>query len=339
METQRYYGQGELFRPRETDINHNNNLYQLSASYAGALLTFHLQLLHQTAVTSSAITTCLAWLLLLSVNQNKRSLILAVYCGTFAGMSMFCCSPDYPQSIASLSCQTAVFSLAAALSYVLIQNLSIHFPKATLSGYGGKLGATAFLSAFLCNLWLREGTDSLNLHQIIIWSEAPEKYIAYAIIACGGSTIPYLLLRGNWRAVDDYFLAGLTAFLSLMGSFLFSLFLPELDLAPAAFYTGLFVSMTKSHLCPPKRLAIAGVFSGILTLYMVPLFAGIGGTLGLTAMLSVLFVNVLTHSSSRVFCLLWRAPFINQISSLSCHSNQSLDLEQPKPEIRVFTDA
>lgn len=174
METQRYYVQGELFRPSETDINHNNTLYQLSASYAGALLTFHLQLLHQTAVASSAITTCLAWLLLLPLNQNKRSLILAVYCGTFAGMSMFCCSPDYTQSIASLSCQTAAFSLAAALSYVLIQNLSIRFPKATLSGYGGKLGATAFLSASLCNLWLREGGDSPNLHQIVTWSETPE---------------------------------------------------------------------------------------------------------------------------------------------------------------------
>jgi hypothetical protein len=229
---------------------------------------------------------------------------------------MFCCSPDYTQSIASLSCQTAAFSLAAALSYVLIQNLSIRFPKATLSGYGGKLGATAFLSASLCNLWLREGGDSPNLHQIVTWSETPENCIAYAIIACGGSIIPYLMLRGRWRAVDDYFLAGLTAFLSLMGSFLFSLFLPELDLAPAAFYTGLFVSMTKSHLCPPTRLAIAGAFSGILMLNIVPIFTGVGGTLGLAAMLSVLCVNVLTHGSSRVFYLLWRAPFVDSDKQL-----------------------
>ncbi len=315
MTTQRYYVQGELFRPSETDVNHNNTLYQLAASYAGALLTFHFQLLHQTAVTSSAITTCLAWLLLLAANQNKRSLILAVYCGTFAGMSMFCCSPDN-QSIASISCQTALFSLAAALSYVLIQNLSIHFPKATLTGYGGKLGATAFLSASLCNLLLRDGGDSSKLHQIVTWPETPENAIAYAIIAGGGSIIPYLMLRGRWRVVDDYFLAGLTAFLSLMSSFLFSLFLPELDLAPAAFYTGLFVSMTKSHLCPPARLVIAGAFSGILILNMAPIFAGVGGTLGLTAMLSVLCVNVITHSWSCVVGLLSRAPLFNSDKQL-----------------------
>ena len=169
--------------------------------------------------------------------------------------------------------------------------------------------------------------DSPNLHEIVTWPETPENTIAYAIIACGGSIIPYLLHRGRWRAVDDYFLAGLTASLSLMGSFLFSLFLPQLDLAPAAFYTGLFVSMTKSNLCPPTRLAIAGAFSGILMLNMAPIFTGIGGTLGLTAMLSVLCVNVLTHSSSCVFCLLWRAPLFN--------SDKQLELPlEPKPRSR-----
>ncbi len=137
-----------------------------------------------------------------------------------------------------------------------------------------------------------ERTNISDLHQVIASSEIVRDYIPYAIIACGGSTIPCILLRKKWDDVDAYCLTGLTALLGLLGNFVFSIFFAYLTLAPAVFYTGLFVSMTKSNLCSPRALAVAGALSGILILYVLHIFSGIGGNLGLTATLSVLCVIV-----------------------------------------------
>jgi hypothetical protein len=311
MFTQKYYADDDLCQTSKAAIPHKTVLLQLLAGYVGAIITFQLQLLHQTAIASSAITTCFAWLLLLLVDKNNRTLILPVYCGSFAGMSAFCLSAECTDSMASIYCQAAIFSLAAALCYVAIQILSAHFPKAMLTGYGGRLGTTAFLSSCLCSLVLSGRTDIIDLQQIITTSEPPENYIPYAIIACGGAIIPPLSLRKKWHNIDIYFLTGLTAFLALIASFLFSIFLPELDLAPAAFYAGLFVSMTKSNLCPPPALALAGAFSGMLMLNILRAFKGIGGNLGLTAMLSVLGVTLFFYTAARLPRILWRIPLVS----------------------------
>ena len=306
MLIQKYYADDVFLQARKTSVSYRDILLQFFAAYAGAILTFHLQLLHETAVASSAITTCVIWLLLLPTHKDKRSLILAVYCGSFGGMSIFCY--DCTQSISSIYYRTAAFSFAVALSYVIIQLLSNRFPKPMLNGYGGRLGTTAFISSYLCSLILREGTDSIDLHQTIASPEILSNSIPYAIIACGGSIIPFFLLRKKWDDVDAYFLTGLTAFLGLIGNFLFSIFFADLTFAPAAFYTGLFVSMTKANLCSPRALAVAGALSGILMLYVLPIFAGIGGNLGLTATLSVLSVTVFFLPAAFLVRFLWAKP-------------------------------
>ncbi len=310
MLTQKYYTEDVLFQTRKEAIPHKTVLFQLLAVYAGAILTFQLQLLHQTAIASSTITTCLAWLILLLTDKNNRALILAVYCGSFAGMSAFCLGADCTNSMASIYWQAAIFSLAAALCYVTIHFLSTHFPKSMLTGYGGRLGATAFLSSYLCSLALTERTDITDLQKVLT-TYGPENYIPYSIIACAGAITPFLLLRKKWHDADVYFITGLTAFLALIASFLFSIFLPELNLAPAAFYAGLFVSMTRSKLCPPPALALAGALSGMLMLNILRVFKGIGGNLGLTALLSVLSVTVFLYVAARLSRFLWRMPLVS----------------------------
>jgi hypothetical protein len=310
MFTPKYYTEDVLFQTSKAAVPHKAILLQLLAVYVGAILTFQLQLLHQTAIASSTITTCSAWLLLLLVDKNNRALILAVYCGSFAGMSAFCLGADCTSSMASIYWQAAIFSLAAALCYVTIQFLSSHFPKAMLAGYGGRLGTAAFLSSYLCSLAMTERTDITDLQQILT-TYGPENYLPYSIIACAGAITPFLLLRKKWHDVDVYFLTGLTAFLALIASFLFSIFFPELALAPAAFYAGLFVSMTKSRLCPPPALALAGALSGMLMLNILRVFKGIGGNLGLTALLSVLSVTVIFYVAARLPRLLWRIPLVS----------------------------
>ena len=275
-------------------------MLQLLASYAGAVFTFYFQLLDQTPVAASALTTGVAWLFLLAFHEKRRSLILAVYCGSFAGMSMLCASADATEASGLVFRQAAGFSLAVALGYVLMESLTLYFPKVTFLGYGGRLGTTAFFSSLLCSLLLREGAGIVNLNPIAASPATPVTGMAYALIACSGAIIPCLLLGKRWRTVDMYYLTGLTALLSLSASLLFKLFFEDLSLAPEAFYTGLFVSMTRSPLCGPPKLAIAGAISGLLMLYFTHIFNGIGGTLGLAAMLSVVFV---TASES---CLLER---------------------------------
>ena len=225
-------------------------------------------------------------------------------------MSGFRLGAEGTDSIAPIYWQAAIFSFAVALCYTTIQFLSNRFPKAMLTGYGGRLGATAFLSSYLCSFVLTERTDLTDIQQILIYYE-PENYIPYSIIACAGAVIPFLLLRKKWRNVDVYFLTGLTAFLGLIGSFLFSIFLPEFELAPAAFYAGLFVSMTKSDLCSPQALALAGALSGMLMLNILRVFKGIGGNLGLTAMLSILSVTLFFYAAARLPRFLSRMPLLS----------------------------
>src|SRR5664279_1332846 len=107
MLTQKYYAEDALFQTSKAAVPHKAILLQLLAVYAGSILTFQLQLLHQTAIASSTITTCLAWLLLLLVDKNNRTLILAVYCGSFAGMSAYCLGADCTDSMASIYGQAA----------------------------------------------------------------------------------------------------------------------------------------------------------------------------------------------------------------------------------------
>ena len=310
MFTPKYYTQDVLFQTSKEAIPHKAILLQLLAVYVGAILTFQLQLLHQTAIASSTITTCLAWLLLLLVDKNNRTLILAVYCGSFAGMSAFCLGANCTNSMASIYWQAAIFSLAAALCYVTIQLISTHFPRAMLTGYGGRLGATAFLSTYLCSLVLTERTDIIDFQKILTFY-GPETYLPYSVIACAGAMIPFLLLRKKWHDLDVYFLTGLTASLGLIGSFLFSIFIPELELAPAAFYAGLFVSMTRSELCSPRGLALSGALTGMLMLNVLRVFKGVGGNLGLTAMLSILSVTVFIYAAARLPRFLGRMPLVS----------------------------
>ena len=289
MLSQGNYSKEMVFPKRETAVPKRSIIFQLLASYAGAVLTFHFQLLVQTPVASSALTTGVAWLLLLALHENRRSLISAVYCGSFAGMSML--SASSAEAAGVLFQQAAGFSLAVALCYVLMESLTLYFPKVTFLGYGGRLGTTAFFSSLLCSLLLREDTAIISLNPIAAFPETHVSEMTYAVIACGGAIIPCLLLGKRWRTIDMYDLTGLTALLSLSASLLCKLFFEDLSLAPAAFYTGLFVSMTRPHLCGPPKLAIAGAVSGLLMLYFTHVFNGIGGSQGLAAMLAVASVT------------------------------------------------
>ena len=289
MLSQGNYSKEMVFPKRETAVPKRSIIFQLLASYAGAVLTFHFQLLVQTPVASSALTTGVAWLLLLALHENRRSLISAVYCGSFAGMSML--SASSAEAAGVLFQQAAGFSLAVALCYVLWSPLTLYFPKVTFLGYGGRLGTTAFFSSLLCSLLLREDTAIISLNPIAAFPETHVSEMTYAVIACGGAIIPCLLLGKRWRTIDMYDLTGLTALLSLSASLLCKLFFEDLHLAPAAFYTGLFVSMTRPHLCGPPKLAIARTVSGLLMLYFTHVFNGIGGSQGLAAMLAVASVT------------------------------------------------
>ena len=141
MLSQGNYSKEMVFPKRETAVP--KRIFQLLASYAGAVLTFHFQLLVQTPVASSALTTGVAWLLLLALHENRRSLISAVYCGSFAGMSML--SASSAEAAGVLFKQAAGFSLAVALCYVLMESPHPLFSESHLSRIWWKTWDNSFL--------------------------------------------------------------------------------------------------------------------------------------------------------------------------------------------------
>ncbi len=81
MLTRKYYADDVCLQEGKTYITSKDIFFQFFAAYSGAIFTLHLQLLLQTPVASSAITTCVIWLLLLPTHKDRRFLILAAYCG------------------------------------------------------------------------------------------------------------------------------------------------------------------------------------------------------------------------------------------------------------------
>jgi hypothetical protein len=270
-------------------------------AFVGSILTFQFRLHGLESVAASALTTCLAWLFFFVYPHEKRYQIAsAVYCGSFAGMTALL----HGQAIILTYGHIIITSLAAGIAYYIVGNLSMRFPGPMLTGYGGKLGATAFVASGIaglafCTLF---GVCSIKFHY------APglnENLLAYVLLGCAGAVLPSLILGYNkWSNASRFNIVGLTALLGLAGGIFFPISLTHFNLAAAAFYTGLFVSMTTVTICPSlTTLGIAGSLSGIVMLQIVGVFEGIGGGLGLAAMLSVRCVTYLfslRHSFSGI---------------------------------------
>jgi hypothetical protein len=224
----------------------------------------------------------------------------AIMCGSFVGMSFL---PDLlSQPGRNLTSRTEVLfaillSIGGGFVYLCTHALSERYSKMMLNGFGGKLGATAFLSTFLCATAVRP-VLGLPCFPDRAWSGfiphlreslfSPITVFSIAM-SVAGAVAPFLFqgkglyqLTANGRVV-------VTALWGLCGACLLLLTPLHGGTLAVAWYTGSFVSMTAFEIISSlPYLMVAGAIAPMfLTVLRFP-FQGFGGVLGMSALLSVI---------------------------------------------------
>jgi hypothetical protein len=239
-----------------------------------------------------------------------------ILCGSFAGMTLLSdLLPNVTGPTFSLKWVAAslFLSFTAGGVYLLIQLLSAKYPRRMLNGYGGKLGATAFLASLLCTLMTRPfwvgGPDPIKV--------AIQDFIHSPSFGLSWNAFAMSMAASATGAVIPLFFAGkelfliplplrqnsiyqLTANSRVIGTALWGLcvggpllLIPQVGgVMASSWYMGTFVSMTALELSSPLMFRLlAGLMAPwVLVLLRIP-FDGLGGLLGLAALLSVCVVR------------------------------------------------
>lgn len=217
----------------------------------GALLTY--QLSHTFglgAVLASAITGLLGGMLLPRYGAP-------IYCGTFVGM----CSAEVIFGGHDLLLASA---LAGGLFIISRQ---------VLNGLGGKLGTIAFGGALLTGLGFKR--------QFLIGCIPPFQLAWQIVLAATLAALVtyWLSIRRKWGPVRA------SAFVGLVGGLLLPPLLPEhgSELAVVVICAS-FTGMSSAERLPMlSHIILAGLMTGIIFLYSMPVFGGAGGKLGTIA--------------------------------------------------------
>jgi hypothetical protein len=196
-----------------------------------------------------------------------------IYCGSFVGMSS-----------AALLASPAELLLAASIAgvvYILAED--------ALNGFGGKLGTIAFSGSLLTGLGLQR--------QFLI-SPVPSFELAWQIVALSvaAAVITYwlstILNHGPVLASSAVGVAG-------------GLLLPAISPETGPLLAVVVICATFTGMAAPKRFSsplsmiAAGLLTGIVFLYSVPVFGGTGGKLGTIAFGASLAVWGIKRCSTR----------------------------------------
>ena len=180
-----------------------------------------------------------------------------IYCGSFVGMSS-----------AALLASPAELLLAAGIAgvvYILAED--------ALNGFGGKLGTIAFSGPLLTGLGLQR--------QFLI-SPMPSFTLAEQIV---GLSVAAAILT-YWLSVTLHHGPVLaSSAVGVAGGLLLPAIFPETgELLAVVVICATFTGMTASkRFSAPLAMVAAGLLTGIVFLYSVPVFGGTGGKLGAIA--------------------------------------------------------
>ncbi|MFU8786265.1 MAG: hypothetical protein ACNA7U_03380 [Candidatus Izemoplasmataceae bacterium] len=192
---------------------------------------------------------------------------VALYCGSFVGMSSPLLLGIYPFILASL---------LAGLIYILVKDV--------FNGYGGKLGTIALSGALITSLiagtpFLEGTVYTLNQQLLIIF------FSTFA------ATITYTLsIRFNQGPVlasgfVGFFLGAVLRFASATNGLMLAI------VVIGASFAGM---SNQARLKDERFVALAGVLFGLIFIFSAPFFGGAGGKLGTIAFLSVFSVHGIT---------------------------------------------
>ncbi|MEI7474754.1 MAG: hypothetical protein WCK67_08235 [bacterium] len=261
----------------------------------GYLVTIIIQALGVSAVLSSSIAGVIASCLAIALKDNKNYSASA-FCGSFAGMTSLSLIFGKENNIFSKKCMLLTLLLGFILSFVYFfiskLNSKNKFSKYLFNGYGGRLGAIAFISvlifiilkSFLLNefsfLPIQKNITETNCFLLIF-------------ITCIGafatsrlSNLSVFIKNSNYKIL-------IPALLSFLAYIIFCNFSANSAIFSQAFYAGTFVGMSSIDLLPKKGTIFAGTLTGIILTFAENIFKGVGGKLGFTAFIAVLITIVM----------------------------------------------
>jgi hypothetical protein len=222
----------------------------------------------------------------------------ALFCGSFAGMtsffSFFNRTPFGPRFALSIYLCIAIVT---GLLYVSILRFEHKLPKRLFSGYGGRLGAIAFMGSATCLLI----TGSLihlvlNDFQVVVLKDSAtfseRAPLTMILVSAAGS----LLVRILAKYVDSTVL-GLDVVLSasicgFVGGIFFPSLFPLGAIASLYWYAGNFAGMSSTSILDSyPRIFLAGAITGVFLAGLHYYGSGAGGLLGFSAFLAVIVLK------------------------------------------------
>lgn len=234
-----------------------DDLIKISLIIVSAILTFYLNIdLGFGPIIASALIGIIAVFIIPKYQVE-------VFCGSFVGMASNLIFTNYIHFL-----EAAIIS---AFIYILLEN--------NFKGIGGKLGAVAFVGSLMIGLLTNVEFSSGNI---------PSMELSILLIIYSGITavLTFLLsIRYGYSSVLS------SSVVALLAVFL----LPILhgsygeQLALMAF-CATFVGMSSEEILDNEFLVmITAIFAALIFIITTPYLGGLGGKLGMTAFLSVLF--------------------------------------------------
>lgn len=200
-----------------------------------------------------------------------RKFEIALYCGSFAGMV-----------------SGAMFNISEVLLLSLICAFIYLLTKPLFSGYGGKLGTIAFLSSLI--------TFGIFGEEYLV-VESDFHFITLLTVSVIGVVTTYLL---------HHKLRMSSVLSSAMPSFVFAIIVtylfPTYIEYGVVFFSASFIGMSDDERLPNWICVIlSGLILGMIYFIFVSYFHGLGGKLGLMALMSVIITSGISAIINRRF--------------------------------------
>jgi hypothetical protein len=222
----------------------------------------------------------------------------AVFCGSFAGMTSF--FAFFNRAPSSLEFSILICLCVAVVTgslYVLIMHFERKLPKHLFTGYGGRLGAIAFIGSAAClvttGLLIRLSSGDFQVVVLKDSAAFSEKAPLVMILASAlGSFLTRILAKDVKSAIPGLNVVLSASVCGFVGSIIF-LFLPPLGpIASLYWYAGNFAGMSStSILHSHPRILFAGAITGVILAGLHYYGGGIGGLLGFSAFLAVVVLK------------------------------------------------
>jgi hypothetical protein len=240
----------------------------------------------------------LFYLAIAFVFRFKRQQPAAVFCGSFAGMTSF--FAFFNRAPFSLEFSILICLCIASVTgflYVLIMHFERKLPEQLFTGYGGRLGAIAFIGSAAClvttGLLIRLFSSDF---QVVVHKDSAafsEKVPLVMILASAlGSFLTRILAKDIKSTIPGLNVVLSASACGFVGSIIL-LFLPPLGpIASLYWYAGNFAGMSStSILHSHPRILFAGAITGVILAGLHHYGSGIGGLLGFSAFLAVVVLK------------------------------------------------